>query len=698
MKTNLPQPSSGDSSCGLFAFSVVLLLAALPCAAAPFGTEFTYQGRLNAGAAPANGTYDLRFAIHDSLSAGTQQGNPLTNSATSVSNGLFTVALDFGAGIFTGEARWLEIGVRTNGSVGAYATLSPRQPLTPTPYAIYAANAGAAVIASGVAPGAVTSSGLASGSVGGTAIADGSITSADLGPSLLNSTFWKLGGNAGTTPGVNFLGTTDNQSLSVKVNNTIALQFVPGTSLPNVVGGLAGFHPSFIASGVSGAVIAGGNAPSGGVSGFGGGDFQAVYDNDGTVGGGFGNKVGSNNGDITDGAFATVAGGVFNSAADYASTVAGGDGNYAAGSRAAIGGGYGNQVYSAFSAIAGGLANVIQTNSSGATISGGQNNSVSPGDIGYVSAKGASIGGGEGNTIFGFGQFPETALYNEYGTISGGYSNKVQGSYGTVPGGYLNTASGEFSLAAGRRAKANHTGSFVWADTQNADFASTSDNQFNIRAANGVRLNTDTSLFFGNSGASKLWPDQGGAIELGNSTAVGVTPYIDFHYGFGSAQDFNVRIMNEGTETLSIFRFGSATRMAQFSPAGLSVNGTFVSTSDRNAKENFRSVNGHEVLDKVVALPLSRWNYKDDKASAHIGPMAQDFYAAFGVGPDDKHIATVDADGVALAAIQGLDQKVESGKLKVENQLAELLRENADLKARLEKLERLMTEKNGGGK
>jgi hypothetical protein len=201
-------------------------------------------------------------------------------------------------------------------------------------------------------------------------------------------------------------------------------------------------------------------------------------------------------------------------------------------------------------------------------------------------------------------------------------------------------------------------------------------------------LNTDTSLFFGNTGASKLSPDQGGAIELGNSTSVGVAPYIDFHYGFGSAQDYNVRIVNDGTETLSILRFGSGTRMAQFSPAGLSVNGTFVSLSDRNAKENFTPVNSREVLAKVAALPLSRWNFRDDKSSEHIGPMAQDFYAAFGVGPDDKHIATVDADGVALAAIQGLNQKLEQKETEI-----------TELRQRLEELERTFRqEKNGGAK
>ena len=102
-------------------------------------SAFTYQGRLSDGAGPANGSYDLTFALYDAESNGTQQGVTLTNTATAVSNGLFTVALDFG-NEFPGADRWLEIGVRTNGGA-AFATLTPRQPLTATPYAIFASTA-----------------------------------------------------------------------------------------------------------------------------------------------------------------------------------------------------------------------------------------------------------------------------------------------------------------------------------------------------------------------------------------------------------------------------------------------------------------------------------------------------------------------------------------------------------------------------
>lgn len=104
------------------------------------GTAFTYQGRLNLNGAPVSGSHDLRFTIYDALASGNVASGPLTISSVNVSNGLFTVSLDFGAGVFTGPARWLQIEVRTNG-VGNFAILSPRQPITATPYAIHAGNA-----------------------------------------------------------------------------------------------------------------------------------------------------------------------------------------------------------------------------------------------------------------------------------------------------------------------------------------------------------------------------------------------------------------------------------------------------------------------------------------------------------------------------------------------------------------------------
>jgi len=103
------------------------------------GTAFTYQGRLNAAGGAANGSYDLTFEVYDAITNGSPVSSLLTNSPTAVSNGLFTVTVDFGSGVFNGNPRWLEVGVRTNGN-GLFNTLSPRQALLPAPYAIAAGN------------------------------------------------------------------------------------------------------------------------------------------------------------------------------------------------------------------------------------------------------------------------------------------------------------------------------------------------------------------------------------------------------------------------------------------------------------------------------------------------------------------------------------------------------------------------------
>jgi hypothetical protein len=127
--------------------TTLLLLLGILCSRAQ-GTLFTYQGRLTTGGVDANGWYDLTFTVFDRSYGGSQLANTVTNTDTIVSNGLFTVFLDFGVGVFTGPARWLEIGVRTNASAAAYKILSPRQLLTPAPYAITAVNV-SGVISSG---------------------------------------------------------------------------------------------------------------------------------------------------------------------------------------------------------------------------------------------------------------------------------------------------------------------------------------------------------------------------------------------------------------------------------------------------------------------------------------------------------------------------------------------------------------------
>jgi hypothetical protein len=125
----------------------VLGLAAAPAAVdAPLGTGFTYQGQLKNGSVPVNGTCDLQVSLWDAVTGGTQLGATQTLNAATVLNGLFTVQLNgagqFGPNAFNGQARWLQIAVRCPAGSGTYTTLNPRQALTATPYALYAATAG----------------------------------------------------------------------------------------------------------------------------------------------------------------------------------------------------------------------------------------------------------------------------------------------------------------------------------------------------------------------------------------------------------------------------------------------------------------------------------------------------------------------------------------------------------------------------
>jgi hypothetical protein len=137
-------------------------------------TAFTYQGRLNQGGASVTGLYDFQFTVFDAPTAGSGLGTFPLNATLPVTNGLFTLTLDPGPGVFTGPARWLAIAVRTNG-VGAYSNLSPRQLLTSTPYAVRSANA---ALASGVLPGSITSSSFAPGAIYQVANPSGSVSNA----------------------------------------------------------------------------------------------------------------------------------------------------------------------------------------------------------------------------------------------------------------------------------------------------------------------------------------------------------------------------------------------------------------------------------------------------------------------------------------------------------------------------------------
>ena len=105
----------------------------------------------------------------------------------------------------------------------------------------------------------------------------------------------------------------------------------------------------------------------------------------------------------------------------------------------------------------------------------------------------------------------------------------------------------------------------------------------------------------------------------------------------------------------------------EVTPSGdINIQGVVNTLSDRNSKTNITSLDSKSILDKVVSLPVSSWSYKDDPEVSHVGPMAQDFYSAFNLGSSKKSIASADASGVALAAIQGLNIELEKKEARIQ--------------------------------
>jgi N-acetylneuraminic acid mutarotase len=142
------------------------------------GSRFTYQGRIQQAGTPLTGDCDLQFRLWDAAEGGMPVSAVLSNPAVTVTNGLFAVSLEFPPGLFDGEARWLEIAMRAPSGAGDYTILSPRQEITPGPYAIFAGGVDAGGISgtiptAAIADGSIHSSMLAAGAVTSTKLASG---------------------------------------------------------------------------------------------------------------------------------------------------------------------------------------------------------------------------------------------------------------------------------------------------------------------------------------------------------------------------------------------------------------------------------------------------------------------------------------------------------------------------------------------
>ena len=436
----------------LLAVLVAVLFTASAAQAQP-ATAFTYQGYLEEDGGPAAGAYDLRFILYDSESGGSPVGDTATREDVAVTGGVFAVELDFGS-VFGRDLRYLEVAVRDGGSSGGYTTLSPREALRPAPSALTALalpnvtvdGDGKVGIGTETPSSPLTVGGAIETTSGGIIFPDGtSQTTAGVS----SGGAWSLGGNAGTDPPSDYLGTSDNAPLELRVNATRGLRLEPFTLNSrvqvNVIGGNPENRIEDSASGTTvGATIAGG-----------------------------GSTVGSTPApNVVSSSYGTIGGGFDNTASGFAATIGGGTDHTASFSYVTIGGGQGNTASALWATVGGGQSNVAS----------GLRSTVGGGSGSYASATATTVAGGI-----------ENAAYRTAAAVGGGSQNEAGGSYSVVPGGRLNQARGDYSFAAGRvaRVQRTHSGTFAWSDSGGSladSLVSTGANQFLVRARGGIWL------------------------------------------------------------------------------------------------------------------------------------------------------------------------------------------------------------------
>jgi hypothetical protein len=342
--------------------------------------------------------------------------------------------------------------------------------------------------------------------------------------------------------------------------------------------------------------------------------------------------IGGGSGNIASFTHATVGGGTQNTASSLDATVGGGSHNMASGAYATVSGGSNNLASGFGAAVGGGSGNAARAGN--ATVGGGLGN--------RISDHYSTVGGGLGNTAGNGNEDLADAQYSTVAggidntasglgsTVSGGEKNLASGSFSTIPGGFGNKADGHYTFAAGHRANidAAHPGTFLYADSNNNNFDSKAANEFAVRATGGVRFVTGIDPHGNPRGGVKL--------ESGS--------------------------------------------------------GSWSSLSSWNIKANFALVEGKTVLQRLINVPVGTWNYRDQALSIrHMGPQAEDFYAAFGLGEDERHISTIDGNGVALAAIQGLQQMLkeqEDQMIAQQRKIAILEAEKAMQQERIAVMER----------
>ncbi len=627
--------------------------------------SFVYEGRLQESGSLANGRYDFEILAHADATLGGPIASAIRFDGVEVVDGRFR--LDFELPAAGVDQVWLGLAVRSHGSSSDYAAFPART------------------------------------------------KAVEAGPIGL---CWSSSGDSNTDPAVNFLGTTDAQPFVIRTWDAPSLRIEPSTATfglrPITSNTIAGSHANEVTAGVRGATISGGGIPSGANDpNFSFSAPNRVTDHYGTVGGGLGNRAGDNAGTTLDSAFATVAGGYENAANGESSSVGGGSGNFASGGSSTVAGGAYNVASASTSTIAGGASNRATADSS--TVAGGARNTA----VDIYSA----VGGGADNVSSGFGS-----------AVGGGRYNTANGELGTVAGGFRNCAGGLYSWSGGYRAKVRQGsesgqagegctdvpfvglngdyGTFVWADSQIANFISTGPNQFLARADGGFGFNTNTipagieAVLQGRTGANGnvdlyLKPAaHGRGINMAVLPGTGAAAFYISQYDGSSFVD---RILLAANGDFSV------TQQA-FKPGG----GSWAALSDERLKTGLVPLTG--TLDRLLALRGVEYQYRPELTpktlylpGRQVGFIAQEVEQVFPdwvsqseggfktVGPRGFEALTVEAlrelraesatiDSSQSARIAALESQLAEQAKQAERERAILLGELAELRAALAEL------------
>jgi hypothetical protein len=323
-------------------------------------------------------------------------------------------------------------------------------------------------------------------------------------------------------------------------------------------------------------------------------------------------------GNVAQGVDSFVGAGDLNQVTGAGSFIGAGGWTYAEGGAESAG----NQIAATDSFIGAGDQNSITA--SQAFIGGGALNAIQN-TGGAAGGQYAFVGGGYQNSIQ-----PYAKGGGEYGVLAGGADNIVYGVAATIGGGVNNRANGEYAtIPGGRNNNANGVGSFA--------------------AGTGARA-------IGNG--TFVWSDDASTASLQASG--------------------NYQFLARASGGYYLYSNAAANVGVKLAPG----SGAWASLSDRAAKTRVRPLDDADVLAKVAALPVESWQYRSEDARVrHVGPMAQDFYAAFGVGEDDRHITSIDEDGVALAAIKALHTENMALRARLAGQGNRIARQDARVAA-----------------